>query len=282
VRARLAPLIALGMALAVALAACGSSGAGDAGNAAAPLTPSAPAASTGGATATAHPFVPPTPPSTTTPPPAGSAAPTPSSAATPTHLGLQPGDKGPQVVALQKRLGQLGFWLSGTDGSFGDTTQQAVLAAQKAAGVGRDGVAGPLTLQALKRGVTVHPRSTSGHWLEIDKSRQLLLIVTSGKVEAILNTSTGSGQAYQQGGQTYTALTPSGQYTIFRQVDRLDPGPLGALWRPKYFNGGIAVHGAGSVPGYPASHGCARLSNSAIDWIWSSGQAPIGTRVWVY
>jgi len=98
----------------------------------------------------------------------------------------------------------------------------------------------------------------------------------------ILNTSTGSGQAYQQGGQTYTALTPAGQFTIFRQVDRLDPGPLADLWRPKYFNGGIAIHGAAVVPGYPASHGCARLSNAAIDWIWSSNQAPIGTRVWVY
>ncbi len=195
---------------------------------------------------------------------------------------MQLGDKGPQVAALQKRLTELGFWLSGSDGSYGDTTQQAVLAFQKAGGLERDGIAGPQTMKALETGVTIQPRSTSGHWLEIDKTRQLLLIVNDGKVAAIINTSTGSGQPYLLGGQTYTALTPSGQFTIFRQVDGDDPGPLGDLWRPKYFNGGIAIHGAASVPGYPASHGCARLSDAAIDWIWSSDQAPIGTHVWVY
>jgi lipoprotein-anchoring transpeptidase ErfK/SrfK len=183
---------------------------------------------------------------------------------------------------LQKRLGRLGFWLSGSDGSYGDTTEQAVLAFQKANGLERDGVAGPQTMKAIDAGVTIQPRSTAGHVLEVDKTRQLLLIVNNGKVADILNTSTGSGQAYRQGGQTYTALTPSGQFTIFRQVDGDDPGPLGDLWRPKYFNGGIAIHGAAAVPGYPASHGCARLSDAAIDWIWSSGQAPIGTQVWVY
>ena len=87
--------------------------------------------------------------------------------------------------------------------------------------------------------------------IEVDKTRQLLLIVNNGKVGEILNTSTGSGLPYQYAGQTYTALTPSGQFTIFRQVDGDDPGPLGDLWRPKYFNGGIAIHGAASIPGYP-------------------------------
>jgi hypothetical protein len=197
-------------------------------------------------------------------------------------VGLALGDKGAAVLALQKRLVQLGFWLSGADGSYGDTTQQAVLAFQKAKGLERDGVAGPQTMKAIETGVAIAPRSTSGHVLEVDKTRQLLLIVNNGKVADILNTSTGSGQAYQQGGQTYTALTPSGQFTIFRQVDADDPGPLGDLWRPKYFNGGIAIHGAPVVPGYPASHGCARLSNAAIDWIWSADLAPIGTNVWVY
>jgi lipoprotein-anchoring transpeptidase ErfK/SrfK len=55
------------------------------------------------------------------------------------------------------------------------------------------------------------------------------------------------------------------------------------LWRPKYFTWtGIAVHGYTSVPPYPASHGCARVSNNAINWIWDTNQMPIGTPVWVY
>jgi lipoprotein-anchoring transpeptidase ErfK/SrfK len=42
------------------------------------------------------------------------------------------------------------------------------------------------------------------------------------------------------------------------------------------------VHGDSDVPPYPVSHGCARVSNEAIDWIWSNNLAPIGTEVWVY
>ena len=76
--------------------------------------------------------------------------------------------------------------------------------------------------------------------------------------------------------------TPTGIFHIFRQVDGASNGPLGQLWRPKFFTGGYAIHGAASVPSYPASHGCARLSNEAINWIWANNLAPIGTEVWVY
>ena len=72
-------------------------------------------------------------------------------------------------------------------------------------------------------------------------------------------------------------------FTVIRQVDGPDHGPLGMLWRPKYFTWtGIAVHGYTSVPPYPASHGCARVSNDAMNWIWANNIMPIGTTVWVY
>ena len=61
-----------------------------------------------------------------------------------------------------------------------------------------------------------------------------------------------------------------------------DRSPLGVLWRPRYFNGGIEVHGYPDVPAYPASHGWVRVSDGAIDWIWADGLAPVGTAVWVY
>jgi len=69
---------------------------------------------------------------------------------------------------------------------------------------------------------------------------------------------------------------------VFRQVDGYDRSPLGVLYRPKYFYEGVAVHGYPSVPAYPASHGCVRVTDQAIDWLWSSGAMPIGTAVWVY
>ena len=88
---------------------------------------------------------------------------------------------------------------------------------------------------------------------------------------------------YTLDGVRYTAHTPEGMFTIIRQVDGPDHGPLGVLCRPKYFTDtGIAVHGYTDVPPYPASHGCARVSNSAIDWIWANNILPIGAAVWVY
>jgi peptidoglycan hydrolase-like protein with peptidoglycan-binding domain len=273
VRARLVPLLAAGMATAFALAACGSSGQSTASG----MLPSTPAVPS-----SAAPTVEPTPVVTPSASPSPTQQPKPTPKPTPTHVGFQSGDKGAPVLALQNRLTALGFWISGADGSYGQTTEQAVMAFQKAAGLERDGVAGPLTMKAIAQGVTVTARSTSGHVLEIDKAKQLLLIVNNGKVANIINTSTGSNQPYTSGGVTSIATTPSGTFSIFRQVNADDPGPLGDLWRPKYFNGGIAIHGSPSIPGYPASHGCARMSNAAIDWIWSSGQAPIGTQVVVY
>jgi lipoprotein-anchoring transpeptidase ErfK/SrfK len=67
-----------------------------------------------------------------------------------------------------------------------------------------------------------------------------------------------------------------------RAVNGNDKGPLGVLYRPRYFNGGIAVHGYTSVPSYPASHGCVRVSNAAMDWIWANQIMAIGSPVWVH
>jgi peptidoglycan hydrolase-like protein with peptidoglycan-binding domain len=228
------------------------------------------------------------PTSSPTPAPT-SAAPTPSASAgtTPPAKPAKPaklrtGSKGAAVTALQKRLTELGYWNGKADGTFGGTTQQAVFALQKAAGLGRDGVVGPKTAAALAHGVRPKAKSKSGHVIEINKARQILMIVDNGKISTILNTSTGSNQHYTYEGETYLASTPSGHFTAGRQIDGWRHGPLGPLWRPKYFNGGIAVHGAPSVPPYAASHGCARVSISAMNWIWSNNKMPLKTKVWVY
>jgi len=64
--------------------------------------------------------------------------------------------------------------------------------------------------------------------------------------------------------------------------ERLGLRPLGDLYRPQYFNGGIAVHGLASVPAYPASHGCARVSLPGMSNLWAAGGMTVGTRVLVY
>jgi peptidoglycan hydrolase-like protein with peptidoglycan-binding domain len=233
---------------------------------------SAPAATTTSWTSTttttpAPTTVPATIPPTTVPRPPAPTAPEPATPAV-----LSPGDRGPEVRALQERLQALGYWLVAPDGSYGSSTAHAVTALQKAAGLARDGVAGPATQAALDNIGRVQPRSTGGHVVEVDLRRQLLVVADGGRATWVFDTSTGA----------VAGTTPTGHYRIQRQVDGYDPGPNGTLYRPKYFHEGVAVHGYTSVPPAPASHGCVRVTNAAMDFLWATGALPIGAEVWVY
>ena len=195
---------------------------------------------------------------------------------------LHVGDRGQLVRSLQQRLSALGYWTGPLDANFGPLTQQAVFALQKAASLSVDGVVGRATADALARGVKPRILATIGNEVQINLRSQLLMIVRNGRLATVLNTSTGGGYSYTSGGVTSRALTPRGIFTIFRQVDAMDISPLGMLWRPKYFTSGYAIHGSSSVPPVAASHGCVRVSNQAMDWIWTSNQMPIGTTVRIY
>jgi hypothetical protein len=195
---------------------------------------------------------------------------------------LKVGSSGPAVLELQQELNALGYWLGPADGKFGGTTQQAVWALQKTAGQSPSGVVTAKTWAALKAGTRPHARSTSGDVIEVDLKRDLLLFVHDGQVDYVLNTSTGGGYKYQEQGRTETATTPTGHFSTYRVIDGPHTSLLGPMFRPRYFIDGVAIHGDGSVPAHPASHGCVRVTNAAINWIWAQDLDPIGRKVWVY
>ena len=64
---------------------------------------------------------------------------------------LQQGDRGFDVAALQFALESHGFPLATVDGHFGEHTKAALLKAQAYGGLAQDGIAGPATLQLLRR-----------------------------------------------------------------------------------------------------------------------------------
>ena len=185
---------------------------------------------------------------------------------------LRRGATGPDVAELQRRLVALGYLIGAEDGVFSDSTMHAVVAFQKATGLPRDGIVGPATLERLNGAARPSPRSTAGRTIEVDLDRQILLVVADGRTEWVIDASTGS----QPG------TTPIGQFRVYYEVDGYDTGPLGVLYRPKYVVRGVAVHGYASVPPWPASHGCVRVTNAAMDWIWASGAMAMGTPVWIY
>ena len=190
---------------------------------------------------------------------------------------------GAAVTDVQNRLVALGFWLPGVNGVFDGDMQQAIWAFQKANGLPRSGVVDAPTQAAFRTAGRPQARVASGSMIQIDKARQILMVVQNGFVQYTFNSSTGSDHPYTLDGVGYSAHTPEGIFSVIRQVDGPDHGPLGVLFRPKYFTwSGIAVHGYTDVPPFPASHGCTRVSNAAINFIWAANILPIGMTVWVY
>ena len=195
--------------------------------------------------------------------------------------GLRPGDSGPRVVELQQRLASLSCDIANADGQYSSATMHAVMAFQKINGLGRDGVAGPLTLAKLA--APSIPGSLVGGGgatrVEIDVARQVLLFYRSNALFRIVSVSTGSGERFCVDGRCAIAVTPGGSFRVGGKVGGWQTGKLGRLYKPSYFNGNIAIHGALSVPGGPASHGCVRVPMSSADWIYAS--LPRGTPVYV-
>ena len=181
------------------------------------------------------------------------------------------GDTGAEVEALQEELIELGYWMNSVTGTFNAGTEHAVVALQKVAGIERDGTVGAKTRAALEAGIRPEARSTSGFVVEIDLTRQVLLLVRDGSVEWILDTSTGRSGF----------RTPPGEYQITKEIDAAN---VAGAYRPKYFleSKELSIHGYKSVPPTPFSHGCARVTTRAMDWIWSRGELAIGTPVLIY
>ena len=198
---------------------------------------------------------------------------------------------GPSAQASQLKLLELGFWLADPNGKFDDTTAQAVMAFQKYFQLRPTGGINAATAYLLERMMIPAVAITKeGTLAEVDKSRQLLFLVQDGITTYVMNTSTGDDRAYEEpDGNTPgvmikgTAVTPAGSFKIDRErPDGWWIGDLGQIYRPKYFVGGVAIHGSMSVPAYPASHGCVRVTVKAMDFIWDNEILPRGTQVLVY
>jgi hypothetical protein len=177
---------------------------------------------------------------------------------------------------------ELGYDIPAVDGRFGDDTHHAVVAFQKVNGLGRDGVVGASTRAALASPVIpepVHPRR-KGTSVEVDLTRQVLYLLHGGRIERILDASTGGGYTFVSRGVTKVAQTATGDYAVYLQYEGWYQSSVGPMYRSSFWLRGFAIHGAAEVPPYPASHGCVRVTMAAIDRLWP--ELHLGTKVSVY
>jgi hypothetical protein len=75
---------------------------------------------------------------------------------------MRSGDRGWDVAALQFLLQHAGQGAGRADGLFGPLTRAAVMRAQEAAGIGADGLAGPVTISSLRSGAGAESEATTG------------------------------------------------------------------------------------------------------------------------
>jgi peptidoglycan hydrolase-like protein with peptidoglycan-binding domain len=195
--------------------------------------------------------------------------------------GLGIGARGPEVQELETRLNAQKFDTGKVDGYFDSATFHAVMAFQKVHGLARTGRATDNVLNLIGTVGAPGPLLAAGGAtrVEVDLPRQVLQLYVGGSLHKVVDVSTGSGKRYCVDGDCATAVTPGGSYKVFFRRHGWRTSRLGKLYNPLYFNGGIAIHGAPSVPGYPASHGCVRIPMYVAEWF--PGVVPNGTPVYV-
>ena len=196
--------------------------------------------------------------------------------------GLGVGSTGPAVLTLEQKLSSLHYYVGQVDEGYDGDTRDAVMAFQKVTGMDRTGRATDDVLEAVANTKdNPSPLVPRGGFkrVEIDLERQVLFLYEMNNLTLVLNASSGSNERFCSEGWCRLAVTPPGSFVLYEKRSGWEKSPLGWLYNSQYFNGGIAIHGSQSVPGYPASHGCVRISMSAAEWF--PDRLSVGTPVYV-
>ncbi len=176
-----------------------------------------------------------------------------------------------EVVRTQALLAEKGFYRGPVDGTEREAMAHAILAFHKAADLERTTTLMPGDLSILEAWEPQVPEiPDQPDRLEVDIERQVMYLVKEGVVVATLPISSGNGElylSYRPGVGLTRANTPRGNYEFYYHIPRWRYAALGGLYKPWYFRGGFAIHGSTSVPAYPASHGCIRVTLEDADWL---------------
>ncbi len=183
---------------------------------------------------------------------------------------LSVGAKGPYVKGMLTGLQRLRFRIPGMGSTFTSRVKDSVMAFQKAYRLKRTYVFNTECWRKLDGAKLIKARRSSpATHIEVDKTRQILMIVKGGKPWGIIAVSTGA-----------TGNTPEGTFRIQQKHPYTSSGFGGTLVRTMGFKGDFAIHGWASVPPYPASHGCVREPIWACYWTYDNSW--VGETVYVY
>ncbi len=193
-----------------------------------------------------------------------------------------------QQARLNELLVPYGFPEMPIDGISGPVTRRALCATRLALGlpVNRSDMAPGSPEEQMLLATTQLPvppnTGTDGRWILIDLTCQVMFTgETPGVLVNVFPTSTGEAEfetRLQERTRAFRydpALQNDGWHESSLYPVEVDNPLNGNMYRPLYFDGGQAIHGANNVPTSPQSKGCARLSPSNMDrlvaWLGLAG-----------
>jgi hypothetical protein len=192
------------------------------------------------------------------------------------------------VEAQQRKLNKLfagtGLPALVVDGVVGPFTRQQLCAARLALNlpVSRDEMAlgsddEKALMAASAIAVPASAAVAAGRWILIDKTCQVLIAGDGPTITFVFKTSTGEpGWETHDHAQVrvyrYDPAVENDGWHNSSTFPVAEDNPLnGNMYKPLYFDGGQAIHGAANVPPNPASKGCARLrpedQDALVTWL---------------
>jgi lipoprotein-anchoring transpeptidase ErfK/SrfK len=185
------------------------------------------------------------------------------------------GDKGANVLMLQRRLSELGYDPGRQDSQFGMQTRQALWAFQHVNNLKATGEVDEQTSfsLAIPNDPDVLAADAGPTRVEVNIAKQYAVVYHGGKIRLITHISSGSGRHWCEPDLTgkircASGHTPRGRFKVHTRLPYgWRTSYLGKLYKPSYFKGGYALHGSLSVPNYPASHGCVRIPMHVAEYL---------------
>jgi lipoprotein-anchoring transpeptidase ErfK/SrfK len=203
-----------------------------------------------------------------------------------------------QVREAQTIAKKFGLPVGVADGVNGPQTARGMCAFRSIAGLtaSRAAVDAP-TLSKLRSyntryasltGIAAPALSGRTTYLIVNKTCQSMVFVKNGFYRAVMPVSTGMpGHDTPVGSYTLGGTQKGWQCSTLypESCNKQSTGRFvsvsskGNMYNPRELRGAIFLHGSTSVPTYPASHGCVRVTVATSDWMFDNVDAALPLRI---
>jgi hypothetical protein len=192
------------------------------------------------------------------------------------------------AAAQQQKVNELfaglGMPALAVDGDSGPLTEQQLCATRMALNlpISRDDVepGSPeerTLMSARSLSIPSSAPTWAGRWALVDQTCQVMLVGEGESLAFAFPISTGESEfptRDQDASRVFRydpALENNGWHDSSLYPAAEDNPLNGNMYKPLYFDNGQAIHGANTVPPYPASHGCVRvpvdLQDALVNWL---------------